>query len=170
MFSEACRKGTGRVPHLHHPAGLTCNQTDQVVALARKASPYLHVTSWTLNRGVCTQVRTSFTFRSNASDGAWRCGPETCLQSRRHNHVAKVEVLFEGDKGPVPKRLSYCGAGLQGVSLSGGSGRQEGCVDEIDWSVVVGRWTRTEDRESGDLLNTLECLVNNQVGVVPGCE
>ena len=39
-----------------------------------------------------------------------------------------------------------------------------------DWSVVVRWWNRTEGRRPRDLLDTLECLVNNQVGVVPGCE
>ena len=40
-----------------------------------------------------------------------------------------------------------------------------------DWSVVVGWKNRTEGRKPRYLLNTaLECLVNNEVGVVPGCE
>ena len=39
-----------------------------------------------------------------------------------------------------------------------------------DWSVVVGWWNRTEGRNPRDLLDSLECLVNNQEGIVPGCE
>ena len=103
MFNEACHKGTGSLSHIHHPAGLTSDQIDQVVALACKASPYLHVTTWALDRCVCTQVRTSFTVSSGAREGAWRCGTKTFSQSRRHKNVAKVEVCFEGDKGPVAK-------------------------------------------------------------------
>ena len=30
--------------------------------------------------------------------------------------------------------------------------------------------TGTVDRKPRDLLDTLECLVNNELGVVPGCE
>ena len=37
------------------------------------------------------------------------------------------------------------------------------------WS-VVGWWNWAEGRRPRDLLDMLECLVNNQVGVAPGCE
>ena len=107
MFSEACHNDTSSLSHIHHPAGLTSDQIDQAVALACKASPYLHVTTWALDRCVCTQVRTSFTVSSGAREGAWRCGTETFSQSRPHKHVvAKVGVFFEGDKGPVAKCAS----------------------------------------------------------------
>ena len=64
------------------------------------------MTIWALNRGVCTQVRTRFTRSSGAREGTSFCGTETFSQSLPHKHVAKVDVCFEGDKGPVAKCAS----------------------------------------------------------------
>ena len=88
------------------PSSLTNDQIDQVVALARKDSPYLHVTTWALNRSVCTQARTSFTFAAVHGEVPGVVEPRPYSQSRPHKHVEKVEVCFEDDKGPVAKCAS----------------------------------------------------------------